>query len=662
MAANVLNQPQATVQAAGANIIAPKTTTATTPAPVTNTTTPSTASAPKDPLNEILYLKQQWQKAADSGNAGLQSWAEQQAKQYYSQLDPNTAKAAQSMSADVFSQEMGNLKSGTYANPGQQAAGGTSSGANGGTGMTGSYNEMLMQLFGQMNGTDQSTMNSASVDAQKAYQEQLRKYQELMNQYTTQQQGELDSINNKFNDSKSQLEDQSFQNWLSARQNIANKGLAGSGLEQDSNTRLGLARNKSLAALQADSLDAINNVNRTYGDKLSQAAADKAATSLSDLQQQYFKQYSDANRNSMMDQAKLYAQLIGQALPYDFQSADNAANNGYKYDELATNTKYNYDKMTVEAKQFYDKLSSDEKQFYDKLASDYGIQLTSIMGYDSQGRPTLDMKKLEEQIRSNKAGEQLSYDSLSAQVSQWAQQNQLDASKLTLDTQEFSHKIDYDNQMIKQAGANLQNDSDRFILDGLQTQLSQVASIIASKQKTLKSGQTLPANDPDVTNYNKIMNAINGLITSRSAPTSSGNGAFNEGAKVSGDYSSQINSAAAKYGVDAKLVKAVATQESSLGKASSNVMQVNGMNDSGADASINQGTSMLASYVKKYGSVEWALAAYNMGPGIINWAKNNGYSDPRKAMAAFSTYQKQKNGYKVYGDPEYIDHVLRYYK
>jgi soluble lytic murein transglycosylase-like protein len=90
-------------------------------------------------------------------------------------------------------------------------------------------------------------------------------------------------------------------------------------------------------------------------------------------------------------------------------------------------------------------------------------------------------------------------------------------------------------------------------------------------------------------------------------------------------------------------------------------MQVNGMEDSTPEASIDRGTSMLANYVKKYKSIELALAAYNMGPGVVDYMKKKGISDVRQGMASFSSYMKAKNGYKVYGDPNYIDNVLRYY-
>lgn len=131
---------------------------------------------------------------------------------------------------------------------------------------------------------------------------------------------------------------------------------------------------------------------------------------------------------------------------------------------------------------------------------------------------------------------------------------------------------------------------------------------------------------------------------------------------MSGAYSSHINAAAKRYGIAPKLVQAVAMQESTLGKASRNVMQVNGMENAAPEDTIYAGARMLASYLKQTGSLEWTLAMYNMGAGIYDWAKKNGINDPREAMEKFSAYMKKKHGYKRYGDPDYIDHVLRYLK
>ena len=131
--------------------------------------------------------------------------------------------------------------------------------------------------------------------------------------------------------------------------------------------------------------------------------------------------------------------------------------------------------------------------------------------------------------------------------------------------------------------------------------------------------------------------------------------------QVTGDYSDLINKYANQEGIDPALVKAVAMQESTLGKASNNVMQVNGMSNSTPEESIKKGAQMLADLLKKTnGDINKALSAYNMGPGVLNYFnKNGGYSVEN--MQGFSNYQKNKHGYRIYGDPDYVNHVLRYY-
>lgn len=125
---------------------------------------------------------------------------------------------------------------------------------------------------------------------------------------------------------------------------------------------------------------------------------------------------------------------------------------------------------------------------------------------------------------------------------------------------------------------------------------------------------------------------------------------------MSGAYSSVINEAANSYGIPPALVKAVATQESSLGRSSANIMQVN----SGATGvrSIQEGAQMLATYWNRTGhNLGWTLAMYNMGPGIYEWAKSHGINDPATAMRDFSSYMKSTHHLSGYGDVNYIDHV-----
>lgn len=59
--------------------------------------------------------------------------------------------------------------------------------------------------------------------------------------------------------------------------------------------------------------------------------------------------------------------------------------------------------------------------------------------------------------------------------------------------------------------------------------------------------------------------------------------------------------------------------------------------------------------------IKLALQGYNYGSGYITWAvkKYGGYS--YAGAVEFSELQAKKNGWKNYGDKDYVEHVLRYY-
>lgn len=59
--------------------------------------------------------------------------------------------------------------------------------------------------------------------------------------------------------------------------------------------------------------------------------------------------------------------------------------------------------------------------------------------------------------------------------------------------------------------------------------------------------------------------------------------------------------------------------------------------------------------------IKLALQGYNYGSGYIPWAirKYGGYS--YAGAIEFSEEQAEKNGWDSYGDPNYVEHVLRYY-
>ena len=145
-------------------------------------------------------------------------------------------------------------------------------------------------------------------------------------------------------------------------------------------------------------------------------------------------------------------------------------------------------------------------------------------------------------------------------------------------------------------------------------------------------------------------------------------------------YSPLISKFAKEYGISeyTELIKAVMMQES--GGRGTDPMQASecGYNTKyphspGAitdpEYSIKCGVQMLASVLKAAGCkspsdmehIKLALQGYNFGGGYITWAleKHGGYS--RANAVEFSQLQAKKTGMSAYGDPDYVEHVLRYY-
>lgn len=62
------------------------------------------------------------------------------------------------------------------------------------------------------------------------------------------------------------------------------------------------------------------------------------------------------------------------------------------------------------------------------------------------------------------------------------------------------------------------------------------------------------------------------------------------------------------------------------------------------------------------GHIQVALQGYNYGTGYISWVWNNygGEYTPENTQL-FSDNQKAALGWSIYGDPQYVEHVLRYY-
>ncbi|MDO6450539.1 lysozyme family protein [Oceanobacillus profundus] len=133
-------------------------------------------------------------------------------------------------------------------------------------------------------------------------------------------------------------------------------------------------------------------------------------------------------------------------------------------------------------------------------------------------------------------------------------------------------------------------------------------------------------------------------------------------------YESYFKKYAKEYGVEehTDVVMAMAMQES--GGRYLDVMQSseslglarNTLSD--PEKSIDQGVKYFSDVLEQAGGdVELALQAYNMGHGFIDYAKKHNNGKYSKELAInFSDYMARRMGWSRYGDPHYVENVMRY--
>lgn len=365
---------------------------------------------------QLLYLKKLY--AGADASPQQKAWAAAQAKQLYSS-DPSLANF-QSMNA----QQMND-----YINGGQ-----------GGAGFGGAqvdlYNQddpsfgkavdnslAVMEGNGQTDLFDQYNQNvsdygNAATNPSDPYWDNIKEmanslgsaeytqkkdsFQNLLNNLSAQQKSDLDAILGNLTNAENRVSDNTFQDWLQARQNLSSRGMSGtgSGFQQDADIRLQMNKQNALGDLYTSANQNIGKTNAQYGEKLANAQQQLSGLNLNSLQQQQFQQLFDGSSKNLLEMAKVYAGLTGKQMPYAQFTGKDLLDSNFNYD----------------------KLNTEDKQFYAKLDQDYNLKMTDMMGKDAQGNPTLDTNKfladvalkqasLNEKIQHNRTTEAISVNS-----------------------------------------------------------------------------------------------------------------------------------------------------------------------------------------------------------------------------------------------------------
>lgn len=456
-------------------------------------------SAGSNSLNEIEYLKKLW----ESGTEGQKTWASNQAGQYYAQLSPEEAAKVKGMNATQLAEYRKGQTSPVTAPPSldDQIGAGIGYKPPSFQDSMGDYNQMIGEQLAS--NTPSNNLMDLFMEAIKTAGDPNSDYWDVFRELANQQAiGEVEGKQQQLDAARAGIDDQFFQQYLKSRQGMANRGLGNSGLANDADFRLQLAKQGQLADMYT---------------KL--GTFDKDSIAASKFQELYEK-----GNETMLQKTQSLKDMYGQAAQYDKATTSDILKQLFSYDQLSAQDKWkdveamlglrdqniNKDQFAEQSKQFYDKLDQDKqislaqigfdydkldaetRQFYDKLDQDgaveaarmdmqlrqLGLDVTKVMGVDANGRPTLDAQKLNEEVRSNMANEMQAGNSLVAQMTQWAEQNRLSGKRADLDEREFDYKQKYDQAMLNSAAANAGSDQQKQAYDLFKTQMGDKAGQI----------------------------------------------------------------------------------------------------------------------------------------------------------------------------------------
>lgn len=358
--------------------------------------------------------------------------------------------------------------------------------------MTGLLQKFLETTQGTLNRESTMAQNlraEADRQAKSIFDAKTSQYTTLLNSLTTGQKNDLDSVAGGVENAKMDIEDKSFQDWLAVRQDASNRGLGSSGMANDANTRLLLAKQRDLAGMFTQKQGAVNDINKRYGDQINTARADIANTNTPQISADLFnKMFNDAS-GKMGEQAKLFAELLkeqmgyGQLNPKDVLADERSGSN---------NTADNLTKLMVERLPYL-------AQKLDNVADN----TTKLKIAEALNKVNWDIANLDNNMKweIGKMTNEFNYDRLGAEVLNWAEQNRLKGSEITATNQRLTQQLNYDNAMIDKASNAAQNDQSRLQMDGYKTVLGDIAAKINAR--IAKDG-SIKDNDPDVQAYNRV--------------------------------------------------------------------------------------------------------------------------------------------------------------
>lgn len=351
----------------------------------------------------------------------------------------------------------------------------------------------MMQMMAQMGAANQAQQQAMQQQMQQQSAQQQSSIQNIMNQTKANQANDIASIDSAYNQGKADIEDQQFQKWLEARQGVANRGLAGTGLASNADTRLLMSGNRNLTQLASDIAAQKTQTNNQYGNMMAtlqnqyadagnwmgKSSGNIPSGVSADMMFNMFKEILPYQFASQKDQLTHQADMAQTKANYDVDMAQMASDYNVDIKKL----QFDYKKLDAEQRRAYDQMASTEQMFVAKQVQDYELEMTKLMGTDKNGNPTLDYVKMSQEIAIKQA--ELKIKAASAQASAQAQMASAQASIMRAQNDANGNQI---KLMEAQAAAEAK---------GSEVQLEQLKVMATSSLADMEMYSTIMANTKD---------------------------------------------------------------------------------------------------------------------------------------------------------------------
>lgn len=405
-------------------------------------------------INNIVLLKQMYERARQNGQPqSVLNNIQSQANSYYATLnDPSQRQALQGMNGTQAADWYRNLKyptgsAGAVTPSGgvpQQVTPAASTAPVDYASQPSEYDQLLSMYTGAIQGygsAQASAAAAAKAEAERQRQAALTNYNTQLTNLGNAEQDAYAAYDRDLGLAKQDLSDSTFSDYLNARQTVANRGLSGTGIENDTNARIQMANNRNLTQLENANLTNRATTRQQYANQ--RADIQNRINSLPLLASGTQAAGSSASVGAVdKTQLDAYANLFEKVLPYTRMNANDQATQqlnlmktlGYAPDGTETlearnladisnrgwTELYGMDQNgnpTRQARTDADasqrgwaQLSGQlptgaptlgmqelmQKQAVDQDASNRGW--AGLMGFDAQGRPTFDNTKFQQQL------------------------------------------------------------------------------------------------------------------------------------------------------------------------------------------------------------------------------------------------------------------------